>query len=89
MIKILTDLKEDLSFFKKLEGFKDIHIFFVFKCEESPDIVDFFNKAIILSKIFRTTLLLSTYEKDLEVVKQIKEKYKSFFDIQEVDNYVF
>jgi len=86
MIKIITDLQEPFEVLQKLKGFKkeEIHLYLLYKVELVDDIIDFFNKAIILADRYDTTLLLHEDDLKEEVVKQIYTKYKNDFLIEEI-----
>jgi len=88
MIKIVTDLQEPFGVLQKLKGFNrdEVHLYFLYKLDEVDDVIDFFNKAIILSDRYPTTLLLHKEELKEEPVRQIYIKYKDVIDIEEISD---
>ena len=88
---MITDLKEPLSLFQKLRTFdkEEIHVYVIYKLSEVEDVIDFFNKAMMLSEKFNTTLLLYADDLKKEPVKQIYIKYKNLLKIEEITDGFF
>jgi len=88
MIKIVTDLQEPFEILQKLKGFdkEEVHLYFLYKLDIVDDVIDFFNKVIVLADKYKTTLLLHEYDLNKEPVRQIYIKYKDVIDIEEISN---
>jgi len=86
MIKIYTDLQESFGVLQKLKSFEreEMHIYFLYRLNLVDDVIDFFNKVMVLSDRYNTTLLL--HEEDLkeEPVRQLQIKYKDEINIEEI-----
>ena len=58
----------------------------MYKLDDVLDVIDFFNKLILLSSRYNTTLLLTQSDFEKEPVKQLRIKYASIVNIVEVSD---
>ena len=91
MIKIVTNLQEQFSVLQKLKSFNrdEIHIYFLYRENMVSDVIDFFNKVMVLSDKYNTTLLLHKDDLEKESVHQIYIKYRGELDIEQVTDKFF